>query len=59
MKSKLVKAALDLGVFLGLGLLIYGLRLLYPALAYMIGGVLLSFLCFILGYDKSRNARGK
>jgi len=56
-RARRFKLALDLGVLLGVALFIFGLYLLKPYLAPLIGGLLIAAGCYFAGYDQLRRSR--
>lgn len=53
-KRELMDIVLDIGTLLGFAFFLFGLYLLKPALAPLVGGPIVSAACFLLGYDRTR-----
>jgi hypothetical protein len=59
-KAQAILAMLpDAGLFVGFALFVYGLYLIRPAFAPLIGGALLCAGSFFIGYARSRSARNR
>lgn len=56
-ESKLAIAFLDLGLVVGLGLLIYGLWEVYAPLAPIAGGSAIAVVCGLIGYGRKGTVR--